>query len=103
MEKLLRMFGEANFGRGNNYIPVTHGKTQEIRPLVLLVKQDRKIWERPFKKYNYTTLGRLDKYMTTGSSSAFQEMLNKCIKREDPDIQYDVDGNTDEEEEGAAW
>ena len=100
MEKLLRMFGEVNFGHGSNYFPVTHGKTQEITPLVLLVKQERKIWERPFKKYKYTTLGRLDKYMATGSTSAFQEMLNKCIKREDPDIVLDV--NMDEEEEGAA-
>lgn len=101
MEKLLRMFGEVNFGRGSNYIPVTHGKTQEIRPLVLLVKQERKIWERPFKKYKYTTLGRLDKYMTTDNTTAFQEMLNKCIKREDSRIWLDV--NMDEEEEGAAW
>ena len=75
MEKLLRMFAEANFGRGSNYIPVTHGKTQEIRPLVLLVKQERKIWERPFKKYKYTTLGRLDKYMTTDSTTAFNSTL----------------------------
>ena len=97
---MLRMFGEANFGRGRNYIPVTHGKTQEIRPLVLLVRKERKIWERPFKKYKYTTLGRLDKYMTTDSTTAFQEVLNKWIEREDPDIRLDV--NMDEEEKGAA-
>ena len=100
MEKLLRMFGEVNFGHGSHYFPVTHGKTQEIRPLVLLVQQGRKIWERPFKKYKYTTLERLDKYMTTDSTSKFLEMLNKCIKREDPDIVLDV--NMDEEEEGVA-
>ena len=100
MEELLRKFGEANFGRGSNYIPVTDGTTQEIRPLVLLIKQYRRIWERPFKEYRYTTLAMLDKYMATDSTSAFQKMLNKCIKREDPNIRLGV--NMDEEEEGAA-
>ena len=102
MEKLLRMFAETNFGCDSNYIPVTHGKTQEIRPLVLLVRQERKIWERPFKRYKYTTLGRLDKYIVTDSKSEFQDMVNKHIKREDPNIQLDVDMD-DEEELGAAW
>ena len=33
--------------------------------------------------------------------TAFQEMLNKCIEREDPDIRLDM--NMDEEEKGAEW
>ena len=96
IEKLLREFAEENFGEDSKYFPVSHGRTQEIIPFVLMVKQPRSIWERPLKPYKYTTLARLDKYVVKSKEQDFLETLNLHIVKDDTDLVLEED----EEEDG---
>ena len=102
IEKLLRDFAAENFGQESNYFPVTHGKLQEIKPLVLLVKQRRPIWERPFKKNKLTTIGRVDTFVTKGKNQEVQDKINLHIKKEDPELELEMDEDEDVEQAGAA-
>ena len=98
MERLLRDFTADNSGQESNYFPVTHGKLQEIKPLVLLVKQRRPIWERPFKRNKLTTTGRVDTYVTQGKNQEVQDKINLHTKNEDSELEQEMDEDEDIEQ-----
>jgi len=99
IEKLLRKFAAENFGEESNYLPVYHGRTQEIKLFELLVKKQRSFWERPLKKYKYTTLAGMEKYVKKGTEEEFQDALNEYIVKEDTELEVVCD---EDEEEGAS-
>ena len=96
IEKLLRDFAAVHFEEDDNYFPVSHSRTQEIRPLVLMVKKERSFWERPLKQYKYITLSRMEKYAVRGKGQEFLDALNLYVKKEDCDLMSEED---DKEEE----
>ena len=102
IEKLLKDFAAENFGSEGKYYPVAHGKTQEIKPLVVLVKEQRAFYERPFKKNKLTTLGRVDAYVEQGKTQDVQDKINLHIKKEDPELSLEIDEDEDVEHGGAA-
>ena len=102
IEKLLRDFAAENFGPESNYFPITHGKTQEIKPLVLLVKKRRPFWKRPLKKNTLTTIGRVDTYVTQGKNQEVQDKIDLCVKKEDPELELEMDEDEDVEQANAA-
>lgn len=101
IDKLLREFAEENFGdQEGKYFPVCHGQIQEIRPFGLMVKKPRSFLERPLKKYKYTTLAGLERYVVKGKDKEFLESLNKSIVKEDRRIVLEEENK--EDDKGAA-
>ena len=51
---MLREFAKENFGdKEGHYLPVVHGRTQDIKLFTLVVRESRYVLERPFKRYTY--------------------------------------------------
>lgn len=90
IRRLIQDFADKNFGP--DYSPVSHGKTQEIKPLVLLVRKKKPFLELPFKNFKYTTLGRMDRYLLKADKQTFQDFLNgDIIVKEDLSLKMDKD------------
>ena len=99
IEKLLRDFAAVHFSEDGNYFPVSHSRTQEIRPLVLMAKKERSFWERPLKQYKYLTLSRMEKFAARGKEQEFLDALNLHVKKEDCDLMLEEDNEAEDEEE----
>lgn len=103
IEKLIRKFAVENFGdeEGSLYFPVYHGKIQEIKPLVLLAKDTRSIWKRPFKKNELTVLAEMDTYVVDNKKEEFQVAVKENIKKEDCNVILQDEDEDEEDSEGA--
>lgn len=99
IEKLLRDFAAVHFSEDGNYFPVSHSRTQEIRPLVLMAKKERSFRERPLKQYKYVTLSRMEKFAARGKEQEFLDALNLHVKKEDCDLMPEEDNEAEDEEE----
>lgn len=78
---MLREFAKENFGdREGHYFPVVHG--QDIKLFTLLVRTSTYVLERPFKRYTYTVVGRLEHYVAEGKRDEYEALKNKLVVKE---------------------
>ena len=78
---MLREFAKENFGdQEGHYFPVVHG--QDIKLFTLLVRTSRYVLERPFKRYTYTVVGRLEHYVADGKRDEYEALKNKLVVKE---------------------
>ena len=95
IEEVLRAFAEENLGV-NDYYPVSHGERTSIKPLALLVKKRRSIFERPFAKPKFNVLASLEDYVLRDKKEEFTEAVSSTIVKED-NLEIEED---DEEDDG---
>ena len=68
--KLLRAFAEENFG--DEHYPVLHGaRLSDVKPFVLMVKEKRAIYKRPFTKEEFKIISGLEKYVKDDKKRRF--------------------------------
>ena len=80
---MLREFAKENFGdREGHYFPVVHGQTQDFKLFTLVVRTSRYVLERPFKRYTYTVVGRLEHYVADGKRDEYEALKNKLVVKE---------------------
>ena len=91
-EDLLRNFAKENYGKG--HYPLLHGCNVAAKPLGLMVKISRSIFQRPFKKNELTILGGLEEYVSLDVKSEFLDALKLYIKKDDNRVLagHDEDG-----------
>ena len=80
IEDSLRRFAQENFS--DTYFPVLHGETKNVKPLALIVKQHRSIWNRPFANLEIVVLAGLESYVVGGTEEAFLESVSSKITEE---------------------
>ena len=80
-EDLLRNFAKENYGK--EHYPLPHGCNVAVKPLGLMVKRPRSIFQRPFKKNELTILGGLEEYVSLDVKSEFLDALKLYIKKDD--------------------
>ena len=82
IDKLLREFAKENFGdKEGLYLPVVHGRTQDIKLFTLVVRTSRYVLERPFKRYTYTVVAGLEHYVADGKRKEYEALKNKKVKK----------------------
>ena len=81
IEVVLRAFAEENFS-GSNYYPVSHGETKLIKPLVVVVKKQRSVFNRPFAKSKFIALTALNNYVLEDKREEFTEAVNSTLLKE---------------------
>lgn len=100
IEQLLRQFAECHFSEDGHYYPVSNTRNQQIKPLVLMVKEQRSCTKRPLKKYNYTALGRMEKFVVGAKEKEFLDALNLHVGKDHPKLELeDEDDSEDDDEE----
>ena len=80
-EDLLRKFALENFGKG--HYPLPHGCNVAAKPLGLMVKRARSIFQRPLKKAELTIVGGLEEYVSLDEKNKFLDALKLYIKKDD--------------------
>lgn len=96
IEEVLRDFAEENFD-GSNYYPVSHGQTQSIKPLALVVKKPRSVLKRPFAKSELIVIAALNDYVVKDKRGEFSELVSSTLLKEE-NLQIAED---DAEDDGA--
>ncbi|CAH3184411.1 unnamed protein product, partial [Porites lobata] len=82
IDNLLREFAKENFGdKEGHYLPVVHGRTQDIKLFTLVVRTSRYVLERPFKRYTYTVVAGLEHYVADGKRKEYEALKNKKVKK----------------------
>ena len=82
IDKLLREFAKENFGdKEGHYLPVVHGRTQDIKLFTLVVRESRYVLERPFKRYTYTVVAGLEHYVANGKREEYEALKNKKVQK----------------------
>ncbi|CAH3194976.1 unnamed protein product, partial [Porites evermanni] len=82
IDKLLREFAKENFGdKEGHYLPVVHGRTQDIKLFTLVVRKSRYVLERPFKRYTYTVVAGLEHYVANGKREEYEALKNKKVQK----------------------
>ena len=79
LEKSLLKFAEESFSDKYKYCTSFYSENKEIRPLALIVKQQRSMFKRPFGKSELIILEGLEKYVEGEGDEEFCKALKKMI------------------------
>ena len=80
--KVLRAFAEENFG--DEHYPVLHGaRLSDVKPFVLMVKEKRPIYKRPFTKEEFKIISGLEKYVKDDKKEDFLKAVNLKQQKQD--------------------
>ena len=91
IEDLLRKFAKENFGKG--HYPLPHGCNVAVKPLGLMVKRPRSIFQRPLTKDELTIVGGLEEYVPLDEKNKFLDASKLHIKKDNnPVTGHDEDG-----------
>ena len=82
IEEVLRALAEENFD-GSNYYPVSHGQTQSIKPLALVVKKQRSVLKRPFARSEFIVIAALNDYVVKDKRGEFSELVSSTLLKEE--------------------
>jgi len=82
IENVLRAFAEENFDE-SNYYPVSHGSTESIKPLGLVMKKRRSVFKRPFAKSEFIVIAALDDFVVKDKREEFTDVFNSTLLKED--------------------
>lgn len=82
IEEVLRALAEENFD-GSNYYPVSHGQTQSIKPLALVVKKPRSVLKRPFARSEFIVIAALNDYVVKDKRGEFSELVSSTLLKEE--------------------
>lgn len=94
LRKVLRAFAEENFD--DKHYPVLHGaSTTDVKPFVLMVKEQRPIYKRPFKKSEFKIIAGLEDYVKESKKDDFLKAVNSK-KQTQNDLQIDEYDEDDE-------
>ena len=85
VENSIRKFASENLS--DDYIPVVHGQTRSLKPLILMVKQKRDLWKLPFAETELRILAGLGEYVTEGKKEEFEEITASTFKSEKVEIE----------------
>ena len=79
---MLREFAKENFGdKEGHYLPVVHGRTQDIKLFTLVVREPRRVLERPFKRDTYKVVAGLERYVTDGKREEYEALKNEKVQK----------------------
>ena len=82
VEPALRNFAKQNFAKDGDYYPIYQGETSEIQMLALMVKGERNVLLRPFKKDELTILAELATFIEGSKRKELQDALSREIRTE---------------------
>ncbi|XP_078357894.1 uncharacterized protein LOC144642722 [Oculina patagonica] len=96
IRQLLQTIAEENFE--DEHYPVLHGaSTSDVKPFVLMVKKQRPIYKRPFKKSEFKLIAGLDNYVKEDKKEEFFKAVNSKKQTQD-----NLDIDEYDEEDGQA-
>ena len=79
---MLREFAKENFGdKEGHYLPVVHGRTQDIKLFTLVVREPRCVLERPFKRDTYKVVAGLERYVADGKREEYEALKNEKVQK----------------------
>ena len=79
---MLREFAKENFGdKEGHYLPVVHGRTQDIKLFTLVVREPRRVLERPFKRDTYKVVAGLERYVADGKREEYEALKNEKVQK----------------------
>ena len=82
IDKLLREFANENFlDKEGHYFPVVHGRTQDIKLFTLVVREPRRVLERPFKRETYKVVAGLERYVADGKREEYEALKNEKVQK----------------------
>ena len=82
IDKLLREFANENFlDKEGHYFPVVHGRTQDIKLFTLVVREPRRVLERPFKRDTYKVVAGLERYVADGNREEYEALKNEKVQK----------------------
>ena len=82
IRKVLRALAEENFE--DKHYPVLHGtKSSDVKPFVLLAKEKRPIYKRPFTKEEFKIISGLEKYVKDEKKEDFLKAVNSKKQNHD--------------------
>ena len=82
IDKLLREFAKENFGdKEGHYLPVVHGRTQDIKLFTLVVREPRCVLERPFKRDTYKVVAGLERYVADGKREEYEALKKEKVQK----------------------
>ena len=94
LRQVLRALAEDNFD--DKHYPVLHGaSTTDVKPFVLMVKKQRPIYKRPFKKSEFKIIAGLENYVKESKKDDFLKAVNSK-KQTQNDLQIDEYDEDDE-------
>ena len=79
---MLREFANENFlDKEGHYFPVVHGRTQDIKLFTLVVREPRRVLERPFKRDTYKVVAGLERYVADGKREEYEALKNEKVQK----------------------
>ena len=79
---MLREFANENFlDKEGHYFPVVHGRTQDIKLFTLVVREPRRVLERPFKRETYKVVAGLERYVADGKREEYEALKNEKVQK----------------------
>ena len=79
---MLREFAKENFGdKEGHYLPVVHGRTQDIKLFTLVVREPRCVLERPFKRDTYKVVAGLERYVADGKREEYEALKKEKVQK----------------------
>ena len=77
-KELLRRFAQENFD-DPDYEPVLHGYSEITKPLCLITKEKRPIWQRLFAGDEIIFLAGLEKYVSTDCKRKYRKAVESNV------------------------